>query len=296
MKKMKLAVFTVEEDYAAAVARGIAGYARRVDIRICATRLEAEKAASEMVLLTDVAELREIKNAVYMSGVCTADMLIDMAAEKWYEISGEVFVPVRDGTRIWALYTRQGGCGVTSAALAAAWVLSRDEQNRVLYLNLGPCDDYRDYTESDFEKTEQKRKFLYFISFVQKKISPLPYISRDSRGVWHLRPETEYNSLADPTKWDDLTGYIRECGFFSHVIVDLGKNRPDGIDADIALEIAGNAKGRKTGENACIVPVDDESFTKEKNEDKVKISLSGVFGEFAEGLVRLMEERQRTNP
>ncbi len=169
MKKMKLAVFTVEEDYAAAVARGIAGYARRVDIRICATRLEAEKAASEMVLLTDVAELREIKNAVYMSGVCTADMLIDMAAEKWYEISGEVFVPERDGTRIWALYTRQGGCGVTSAALAAAWVLSRDEQNRVLYLNLGPYDDYRDYTESDFEKTEQKRKLLYFISFMKKR-------------------------------------------------------------------------------------------------------------------------------
>ena len=220
MKKMKLAVFTVEEDYAAAVARGIAGYARRVDIRICATRLEAEKAASVMVLLTDVAELREIKNAGYMSGVCTADMLSDMAAEKWYEISGEVFVPERDGTRIWALYTRQGGCGVTSAALAEAWVLSRDEQNRVLYLNLGPYDDYRDYTESDFEKTEQKRKLLYFISFMKKKISPLPYISRDSRGVWHLRPETEHNSLADPAKWDSLTGYIRECGFFSHVKTD----------------------------------------------------------------------------
>ena len=137
MKKMKLAVFTAEEDYAAAVARGIAGFARRVDIRLCASRREAEKAASEMVLLTDVAELRDIKNAVYMSGVCTADMLIDTAAEKWYEISGEHIAPERDGTRIWALYTRQGGCGVTSLALAAAWVLSRDEQNRVLYLNLG---------------------------------------------------------------------------------------------------------------------------------------------------------------
>ena len=87
MKKMKLAVFTAEEDYAAAVARGIAGFARRVDIRLCASRREAEKAASEMVLLTDVAELRDIKNAVYMSGVCTADMLIDTAAEKWYEIA-----------------------------------------------------------------------------------------------------------------------------------------------------------------------------------------------------------------
>ena len=239
MRKLKLAVFTKEEAYGRALARGLAAESRGLDVRICSSDAEAVSEAEGRVIITDRSEIAAgMKVYLAAEEQIPVREILKLAAEEYYAKRGEVFVPWSgEGVRILRICSKKGGSGATVVALALARALAETEGRRVLYLNLGAADDHAVYVNAPFAKAAAKRRFIYEACVLEKEIFPTKYAVRDEAGVYYLGVESAGNSLAREADLARLSGFLRRSKFFDYVAADSGKVFADGLDEDLRLEV-----------------------------------------------------------
>lgn len=297
MKKLNLAVYMKEKEYGQALARGMAYLSRSLDITICEEKNKAADMATERVLITDDREMTG-PWILLIRDVMPAEEILERTASIWHKMTGNLFFLENERrVNVWKIGSRQGGSGTTSVCLTMARLLAEGGDRRVLYINAGTVDDYEIYIDAPFEKASPKKRFIFHVCYTDEKDFPDRFAVQDLFGVYYLRPDIEGNNTACEAEIQKITDFFRDNGYFSHIVIDAGKNPFMRLDEDVSVEVINTkdcrrkfasgattftlmnfaqdyAKGMEGG-RVFYIPEDEDSFL--ITEKGIEISMTGMF-------------------
>lgn len=240
MRKLKIAVFTKEKEYALDLARGLCSQSSGIEVLVAEDEAQAfDYVGQTGVVITDK-DTGSAPQTLVLTGEKAREDLIAGNIKKIYKISpiseilqaavavcfentGEVFYPEQGSQlKVWEFFSPCGGSGTTSIALICAGLLASEPGEKVLYINLGITDDYETYTDICFDKVCSKRRFIYAVE-TQSKIMTDNCFAVDGYGVFYFKPETEKNGFLYETDKNKIINFLKMSRKFTHVIIDSGK-------------------------------------------------------------------------
>lgn len=234
MSKIDIGIYMKNVKYARALARGLCNESTNLNIFFADKENDVEKLITEGLVITDydmpnnpkIMFLREFaeESEVYEgpSKISPVRAVLSKLSEMAYSNYGMEWEHTHgDEAKIISLISQEGGVGVTSIAIGMARMLSLKECS-VIYINMGPLDDYERYAEAEFEGTKCKMQYMLYKDQGMKG-NIKKFLGRDEWGVYYFKPEKIKNSLFDQQEQDKILKYLTNENFFTHIIVDYGK-------------------------------------------------------------------------
>jgi hypothetical protein len=240
-KKLKIAIFTEEKEYGKALAKGLCIQSSGLEILLADSLEEAKKYVGDIgIILTDVSNFQG-ENVAFIDNVALpTDEILKIIAKVYFQLTSENFNPKitdEENLKVWSFGSLVGGSGVTSCAIVASRMLAA-ENNQVLYMNWSLYDDYEIYCQGNFDDIFPKGKLIYAAK-TNSKILLDNCFSKDSYGVWHLKPSENINELFEFEDGKRLLEFLEKEKRFSHIILDLGKVSKDYQPiSDVTVEVA----------------------------------------------------------
>lgn len=321
MRKLKIAVFTEEKEYALDLARGLCSQSSGIEVLVAEYEAQAfDYVGRAGVVITDK-ETGFASQTLILTGERAHEDLIAGNVKKVYKISpvseilqaavsvcfentGEVFYPEQEAQlKVWEFFSPWGGSGTTSIALTCAGLLASEPGEKVLYINLGITDDYEMYTDICFDKVCSKRRFIYAVE-TQSKIMTDNCFAVDGYGVFYFKPELEKNGFLYETDRNRILDFLRKSRKFTHLIIDSGKRcaafsagsdlmfkisrekdvRRDKKATDGEIEIVNFSSTSGLRDGKFYLPLDEEGFS--GKEGKLNIRMESRFAAAVSQMMR----------
>ena len=234
MKGINVLIFVKNVEYGNALARGLCNECTNLKVFFEEGNYEKVKEENWDVLLTDcyaqespkILHLREDNENVKTEyDIPKTSPISDILSRIESVIGNNYGIKIdcskEDKPKTIFLKTYEGGAGVTSTSIMIARYLAVKDES-VLYLNLGPIDDYCTYINLDFNGTKDKRQY-YFLREQEMEVDVSEYTRKDRWGVSYFRPEERKNSFYDEIENESLIWYLERENIFSCIVVDCGK-------------------------------------------------------------------------
>ena len=235
MKAINVLIFVKNVEYGNALARGLCNECTNLKVFFEEGNYEKVKEENWDVLLTDcyaqespkILHLRENNENVKAEyDIPKTSPISDILSRIESVIGNNYGIKMdcskEDKPRIIFLKTYEGGAGVTSISILIARYLAVKGES-VLYLNLGPIDDYCTYVNLDFIGIKDKRQY-YFLNEEEIEVDVSEYTMKDRWGVSYFRPEERKNSFFDELENENILWYLEREKRFSCIVVDCGKS------------------------------------------------------------------------
>lgn len=314
MKPLNILIFVRNKEYGRALARGLCNESTSLNVFFEEEDMDVALARNWDILLTDcysqespkILHLSEengheglrpsISKRSSVRGIFSQ---ISAMAKANYGLTPDC--NWQSDAKLVSLITQEGGSGLTSIAITLARLLSA-KGCRVLYLNLGPMDDYKSYIAADFYSIGDKRQF-YFLKEEGISGSVERFVAQDRWGVSYFRPEESKNSYFNEVDNGRLIRYLEEEDVFSHMVIDYGKGMiQDKKENEILINIRKNPNRVLSNDlveidlelmnfcdDYCLesaknpIPADYEAFI--QTEENIEISMSSEFSQRVEDFI-----------
>lgn len=238
------------------------------------------------------------------------DLILKAAAALAFDESGEAFAPQPAGIkRIWRVFSRQGGAGVTTVSLCLARMMAAEGGEKVLYMNTDAADDYGRWVRTAREQNLLPKRQLCYAAEKSLGVDLGRWLDTDEYGVMLFKAEQgKMNPFFSEAEESNLLRCINKSGLISTVVIDEGKQvgsmeketMPRIKEMLIGIERYGDVRrgsmvtdisvmnfSDKEGVNGEVVniPEDRESF--KETDGSISVDLSGLLGE---GIKNLLKE------
>lgn len=296
MKKIKIAVCTKNRHYGKALAKGLAEESAGIEI-ICADSSDADdcdvmlsdfKTPSELQISVLGDKIKESESTISKS--LPVGIILKKIIKTYLEATDHMFLPqMIEDTKIVGAGSNVGGAGVSTIAITAGRILSLQSEGKVIYINCSGSEDYNIYFEGNIEKPRTVKELIFRIKY-SGKILLDDYIFKDEFGLCVL-------SAAEDLRIDDiqiLLKYLCESKHISYIVIDAGKNIQMMNLCHDQLIISNYNDVRCSYDEGVInnsmikgkdrIRYDGTSF--EKIDNKVRISLEGIFAEDIKDIVQ----------
>ena len=268
MRGKSITIYMKNEKYGKSLAKGLCYIDTGLEIFLADSLEKAMEGTKEGILLTDYdvnncERVIKISNEEKLKPIDYLMEKIRVAMKKIYKI--ELCLRQRN-TKIFGIYSRFGGQGVTSFAITLARILSIKTDKPVLYLSLDNIDD--SYRYIDFKGCFKYSKEEYFFMKEEMLIASLKdYLMVDRWGVNYYISDRTENFFSSGYAKDKIIDYIKNDSYFDYVIIDFGKKHClsyKWLDKKIEIERENFA----------------QDLSRERDEDVLRII---NFSEFADG-------------
>ena len=237
MSNINIILYFDNTKYRESLARGLCYEYAGLNVFFAKDREEILKLIDRGILLTDIYVPEPAKTIFFsdknnkeykysLSKKSPVKRIMETIRRIAFDEYGEYLCGGNYQTKVLQVFSKKGGLGVTSFAITLARLLSAETESKILYLNVGPMDDYEEFFDSDNFEVLEKREFL-LLSEENIKVNILNYLQQDVWSVYYFKPEKSCNTIFCYEGINKLINDISSTHMFSFIVVDLGKNPPN---------------------------------------------------------------------
>lgn len=301
MKSIKIAVLTKNKRYGEALARGLAEESSGIEIA-CVDSIERGKydiimtdcdglSGPEILILSD--KKGETGGKHYKT--FPVKKILEIIIAKYMENTGQKIIPQGIcNTYIIGTGSKTGGSGTTSVAITMGRSLALSLEKKVVFLDCTGTNDYRIYSECNFDNSKTIRELIFRIKY-DRKVHISEYLSEDCFGLHMFRQESAINK----EDINEVILYLCETGFADVIVIDAGKNT-ELLDVCHKKWLINNEKDKRCLNNTDIINFseipgqnrirfDENSFIRKG--EKVDISIEGAFSKDIDDILSELTER-----